>query len=595
MNIYRMVELLFRPFKKENILFFFLMYLLGLTGIIFEVWNGSRFWMTFELFFDLYIYSLLIFLIPFKYRHYVRWISAFCFYIVAIIDMACYVRLGMPITPILVQLALQSNTREATEALESYLDWGMLCSPLSLILVQFFVGIYVASHEKRISGYIFRLAFIKSKKIKLSIMTCTLLLVVLGGLSCLENKEYMYYRIVRQYSELETQKVKDFSQKTNFYLPIYRLAYSMSETHRLQGEIKLFEKNIDKAQVDSVDYLSPHIVVIIGESYNRHHSALYGYDKNTTPLQCKRWAKGEMVLFTDMISSWNTTCESFKNMFSTQYVGQNGTWASAPPFPLLFKKAGYHTSFLSNQYVVENVGFSDFIEDAFFNNPQTSSKMFDSRNKVIHNYDLSLLEDYAKLGIDKYPYTLDIFHFLGLHADFRMRYPSNFAKFSVKDYHRKDLPVDSKQIIADYDNAIVYNDFVIDSILKLYEDKDAIVIFVPDHGERVFDNSTEWGRNLTWNKNDIRQQFEIPFWIWGSSKYRTNHPEIWRKIQNAANKRGMTDTLAQMLLHIAGIHTKWYYPEVDMLNDKYNDGRKRVIRGERDYSYFLPTMKGKYL
>ena len=587
MNITKMIELLFRPFQKENILFFFLMYLLGLTSIIFELWNGSRFWMVFELFFDLYIYCLFICLFPLKYRLYIRCTSAFCFYILAIIDMACYVRLDMPITPILLQLLLQSNAREATEALTSYFDCKMLCSPLSLVFVQFFIGMYLVFHEKKLSGYISRWVFVKSEKSRQTIMVCTLLLVALGGLSCFENKEYMYYRVIRQYSELETQNIKDFSQKTNFYLPIYRLAYSISETHRLQDEIKQFEKSMNKVQIDSVDYQSPHVVVIIGESYNRHHSTLYGYDKNTTPLQCRRLAKGEMVLFTDMISSWNTTCESFKNMFSTQYFGQDGTWASAPPFPLLFKKAGYHTSFLSNQYVVENVGFSDFIEDAFFNNPQTSSKMFDSRNKIIHDYDLPLVDDYKKLGVEKYPYTLDIFHFLGLHADFRMRYPSNFAKFFVKDYHRKDLPVDSKQIIADYDNAIVYNDFVIDSILKLYEDKDAIVVFVPDHGERVFDNSTEWGRNLTWNKNDIRQQFEIPFWIWASSKYRTNHQDIWMEMQKAASKRGMTDTLAQMLLHIAGIHTKWYYPEADILNAKYDTNRKRMIRGEKDYDKII--------
>ena len=91
------------------------MYLLGLTSIIFELWNGSRFWMTFELFFDLYIYSLFVFLFSNKYRYYIRLISVFVFYLLSIIDMACYVRLGMPITPILLQLALQSNTREATE------------------------------------------------------------------------------------------------------------------------------------------------------------------------------------------------------------------------------------------------------------------------------------------------------------------------------------------------------------------------------------------------------------------------------------------------------------------------------------------------
>ena len=583
MNINKVIESLFRPFRRENVLFFSLMYLLGLTSIVFEPWNGSRFWMTFELFFDVYIYSMFIFLFPSRYRHYVRCASAVFFYILAVVDMACYVRLDMPITPILLQLLLQSNTREATEALTSYLDCTMLWSPLSLVIAQSIIGIYLLFREKRLSRYCSRWVFVKSERTRRAIMTGILLIVAFSGVSCIENKEYMYYRVIRQYSELETLNVKEFSKKTNFYIPIYRLAYSMSETQRLRGEIEQFERSLYMAKIDAVDYRSPHIVVIIGESYNRHHSALYGYDKNTTPLQCKRLAKGEMVLFTDMISSWNTTCESFKNMFSTQYVGQGGSWASAPPFPFLFKEAGYHTSFLSNQYVVGNVGFSAFVEDAFFNNPHTSSKMFDCRNKATHTYDVALIEDYAKQKNEKYPYTLDIFHFLGLHADFKMRYPSSYSKFSASDYERRDLTVDSRQIIAEYDNAVLYNDFVVDSILRLYEDKEAIVVYVPDHGERVFDNSKEWGRNLTWNKNDIRQQFDIPFWVWASSEYRRRHQDIWLEIQKAAPKRGMTDAIAQMLLHIAGIHTKWYSPEVDMLNAKYNERRKRIIRGERDY------------
>lgn len=581
--VHKIIGFLFRPFQKENILFFFLMYLLGLTSIIFELWNGSRFWMTFELFFDLYIYSLFVFLFSNKYRYYIRLISVFVFYLLSIIDMACYVRLGMPITPILLQLALQSNTREATEALVNYLDWKMVCSPLSLVFVQFLLGIYLISHKKRMSCYTSRLFFFKSIKIKKSVFVCVLLLAVFSGISSFENKEYMYYRIIRQYSELETQKVKDFSQKTNFYLPIYRLAYSVSETHRLQREIRQFEKSMDKAYVDAVDYTSPHIVVIIGESYNRHHSTLYGYDKNTTPFQHTRWKNGEMVVFKNMISSWNTTCESFKNMFSTQCVGQDGTWASAPPFPLLFRKAGYHTAFMSNQYVIGNEVFNAFTENAFFNNPKTSQKMFDSRNSQNHDYDLSLVDDYKRLDIGIEPYTLDIFHFLGLHVDFSQRYPRNYSIFSSKDYSRTDISEEDKQILADYDNAIVYNDFVIDSIIKLYENKDAVIIFVPDHGERVFDHSKEWGRSLTWDKNDICQQFDIPFWIWSSSIYRTNHQTLWKQIQNGSTRPGMTDALAQLLLHIAGIHTPWYFPKYDILNGMYNVNRKRIIRNERDY------------
>ena len=552
---------------------------------MFEPWNGSRFWMCFELFADLYLLCALLLVFPTKVRNYLQKALAIFFYFLALIDMACYVRLQTPITPMLLQLLLQSNWRESSEALNSYLNIGMLFSPLSLVLVQAVIGIFALWRDKQIVEKIkCRVTINPQVKLILKSMACLFFVFCLA--TSWENKGYLFYRIICQYSELETQKKKDFAQKTNFYIPVYRLFYALAETHRLQKEIGQFELSMNNVKVDSADYLSPHIVLIIGESYNRHHSSLYGYDKPTTPLQKQRWQKGELVVFKDIISSWNTTCESLKNIFSTHCAGQNGNWASAPPFPLLFRKAGYHTTFLSNQYVVDNIGFSDFIEDAFFNNPATSKKMFDTRNRSTHEYDLSLLNDYKHLA-KQYSYTLDIFHFLGLHADFSLRYPHSFSKFSKEDYSRKDISKDDCQILADYDNAVVYNDYVIDSILKLYEKQDAIVIFVPDHGERVFDNSTEWGRNLTWRKNDIKQQFEIPFWIWSSSIYKSRHQLLWKQIQGASNRRGMTDTLAQLLLHLAGIHTPWYYPNMDILNDKYDCKRKRIIRDERDYDEIM--------
>ena len=85
------------------------------------------------------------------------------------------------------------------------------------------------------------------------------------------------------------------------------------------------------------------------------------------------------------------------------------------------------------------------------------------------------------------------------------------------------------------------------------------------------------------DKNDICQQFDIPFWIWSSSIYRTNHQTLWKQIQDGSTRPGMTDALAQLLLHIAGIHTPWYFPKYDILNGMYNVNRKRSIRNERHY------------
>ena len=343
----RIIHILSKPLTGGNQLYFLLMYLLGLTGIVCEPWNGSRFWMSFELFSDLYLFCALLRLMPERYRHCLRLATATFFYLLSAVDMACYVRLGMPITPMLLQLALQSNTREAGEALSSYLDAAMLWSPLGLVIIQMMTGMTLLAREQTIMGKAMRTGIWRNRHMTYAAQTAIIVMFAIGFISSLENKEYMYCRIICQCSELETQQRKDFRQKTNYYLPIYRMAFAVSETHRLRDEIRLFEESLNKARIDSATHLSPHIILIIGESYNRHHSQLYGYDKPTTPRQTARMNAGELIVFGDMTSAWNPTCESLKEMLSTQCAGQPGTWASAPPFPLLFRMAGYHTSFFS--------------------------------------------------------------------------------------------------------------------------------------------------------------------------------------------------------------------------------------------------------
>ena len=572
-----------RPLSGMGGLFFALMYLVGATSVGFEPWNGSRFWMLFELFADLYVVCLLLMLLPSRWRGAGRVVCAAATYLLSAVDMACYVRVGMPITPMLVQLVMQTNGREATEALVAYADGRMLLSPLSLVLVQAVVGLWCLCRPSACGRVLTRLSAPVAPWLRGALRGAVAFLLVVGVVSSAENKAYLYYRIARQYSELDTQRVRDFHQRTNYYLPIYRLAFALAETGRLRGELTRFSHSLSLARVDSVSPRPPHVVVIFGESYNRHHSALYGYARATTPRQCARWARGEMVRFDDVISSWNTTCESFQNMLSSQCVGMAGTWASAPPFPLLFRKAGFRVTFLSNQYVVGQAGFSAFVEDAFFNNPATSHQLFDRRNDRLHAYDGDLLRYLPAPRSESGRPQLTLIHFLGLHAAFDQRYPHAFAHFGAGSYHRPDLTDGDRAVLAAYDNAVYYNDYVVDRILRHYEGTDAVVVFVPDHGERVFDTSNEWGRNLSWSPGDLRQQFEIPFWIWGSPIYRRRHPQQWRQIESAAPRRAMTDALPHLLYHLAGIHTPWYHARYDLLSPHYDACRPRIIRGERDY------------
>ena len=96
-------------------------------------------------------------------------------------------------------------------------------------------------------------------------------------------------------------------------------------------------------------------------------------------------------------------------------------------------------------------------------------------------------------------------------------------------------------------------------------------------------NLDEWIINLPNHKNDIKQQFEIPFWFYFTEAYREKHPEIYKKVLSVKDKRYMTDIISHTLIYLAGISSKYYQSQYDILNPAYNQKRKRIIRNQREY------------
>ena len=564
---------------KDNILFFTFMYILGAICIVFEplAWYGSRLWSLLELCIDIYFLCLFISLFPKRVKGIFRAFLYIILYVVAIIDMTCYVRLGMGILPIYYQTFVQSNLNETTEMLETYLSTSIILSPLLLILVLLLLHIIVSCRKIKIN-YSFIHPYSRPIKLFITILLFCSLVFSYG------NKKYLFYRIICQTSELEFQEKYFMTPKTGYYLPIYRLTYSISEYNSLKYVTKALRKTLNKNAVDSCQYICPDIVLIIGESYNRHHSQLYGYSLPTTPCQTALYQTGRLVPFTDVISSWNMTCESFEDIFSLYAVGSNENWYDYPFLTTMFRQAGYEVFFLSNQFVMNpSESFSAFIEDIFINDKEISELQFSHRNENIHAYDMGLLDDYQKMKKLSSAHNLWIFHTMGLHAKFSERYPSEWKKFTSADYHRPDLNEEMLEELADYDNAILYNDYFLNAVINAFKDKEAVIVFLSDHGERVFDNSIEFGRNLTWNVNDIKQQFEIPFWFYFTEAYREKHSEVVETVISVKNKRYMTDIISHTLIHLAGIQSKYYRPEYDILNPAYDEQRKRMIRNQRDF------------
>ena len=299
---------------------------------------------------------------------------------------------------------------------------------------------------------------------------------------------------------------------------------------------------------------------------------------------------GLLVPFTDVVSCWNLTSFVFKNVFSTHVIGQKGEWCDYPLFPELFRKAGYHVTFLTNQYLPKaKQAVYDFSGGFFLNDPELSELQFDTRNTQLFTYDAQLLEDYDRnWRKEEGKHNLTIFHLIGQHVNYRQRYPREQSHFWASQYEeeRPELSARQRQVLSYYDNATLYNDSVVYQIIKRYSDQDAIVIYMPDHGEECYEENRGFicrnhSAEIDWPL--AHYEFEVPFWIYCSHTYIKNHPEIYQQIVAARNRRYMTDALPHLLLYLAGIHTPWYQERYNILSPKYDEKRPRILKGKTDY------------
>ena len=109
---------------------------------------------------------------------------------------------------------------------------------------------------------------------------------------------------------------------------------------------------------------------------------------------------------------------------------------------------------------------------------------------------------------------------------------------------------------------------------------------MPDHGEECYDEQHRMGRipGNNYQPEILRQEYQIPFWIWVSHSYAQKHPVILKQIIDAKDKPFMTDNLPHMLLFLAGIKCKWYNNKNNPLDTSCNSNRPRLFNGVADFN-----------
>ena len=591
---------------RDNASFFVFMYLIGIFVSYAELPAGNpeekvygNLWL--ELFLDLYAIAVILMLIPRKIR---RWVRA-CLYVIAyttnITDLFCWVKFQSTLNPSMLLLVGETNGREAGEFFSSYFTADLLASSVGVLGLILLVHILTAFCRKTMLPAIFRRRAAAWRQRLASLQPALgfifLVLLVWSVVRSAHNK-----REIAQIFSLDTigsvEHELTHRKCAEFYLPVYRLVFSIFSNELASKQIDRLIVAKDKVTVDSCSFRSPDIVLIIGESYGKHHSEQYGYFMPTTPRQIRREKTGLLVPFSDVVSPWNLTSFVFKNVFSLHVAGEKGEWCDYPLFPELFRRAGYHVTFLTNQFLPKaKEAVYDFSGGFFLNHPELSQAMFDTRNTQLYRFDCGLLDDYDKNQRQhNTEHNLIIFHLIGQHVNYRQRYPSDRHHFRAEDYadRRPDLDLKRRSTLADYDNAVLYNDSIVDQIIRRFESQDAIVIYMPDHGEECYEGNRGFicrNHSAAIDYDLAHYEFEIPFWIYCSHKYTVKHPGIFQEIVSAKDRRFMTDALPHMLLYLAGIKTKDYHAAYNLLSPQYDEKRPRILKNTTDYDRLAKKKK----
>ena len=326
----------------------------------------------------------------------------------------------------------------------------------------------------------------------------------------------------------------------------------------------------------SVDSDSLNVVYVIGESYIKCHSQLYGYYLPTTPNLYQEKKKGNLFVFDNVVSPFNRTTLTMKNTLCCNSLRNHEKWSDSPYFPALFKKAGYQVYFWDVQKDDELQAPFVFSMNTFVYNRLLMKESYTQISKNVFEYDNQAVVDFSKeaKGIGKH--NLVIFHLMGQHVMATKRYPhiSQFNVFSYRNIRSKQpyLNDEKKKMIAEYDNATLYNDYVLKNIIDLFRDKNTVVLYFSDHGEEIYDYRDSYGR-VVFDDNmknlGYKYQYEVPFMIWCSDKYKQKYPAIINNIKKALHRSFRTDEICNVVFHISQLNTPYYRDKYDLLSPSF--------------------------
>jgi heptose-I-phosphate ethanolaminephosphotransferase len=262
------------------------------------------------------------------------------------------------------------------------------------------------------------------------------------------------------------------------------------------------------------------LVLVLGESTNRQRMSLYGYPRATTPKLDK--LRDQLAVFDNVVTPRPYTIEALQQVLTFADEQNPDAYLTTPSIMNMMKQAGYKTYWITNQQTMtkRNTMLTTFSKQAdeqvYLNN---------NLNQDARQYDGDVVAPFTKILADAAPRKLIIIHLLGTHMSYKYRYPAEFDQFVDRQGVPEWVTDDQLPTYNSYDNAVLYNDFVVASLIEQFAatKPNGFLLYLSDHGEAVFDSpeGSVLGRN---EGKPTAPMYTIPFMLWTSEQWRAANP-----------------------------------------------------------------------
>ncbi|GHT27965.1 hypothetical protein FACS189432_05270 [Bacteroidia bacterium] len=321
-------------------------------------------------------------------------------------------------------------------------------------------------------------------------------------------------------------------------------------------------------------------VVLLGESTTTCHMSLYGYFRETTPRMDAR--SSELDIYTDVITPDTHTYGVMQKVLTFANHKHPEYYKKKASLVELFNAAGFETYWIANNPILDKWGASYGVIS----------------QQAQHISDLSLAKKPDEIVLAQLKKNLKdggknnkiiFIHLMGNHHSYNSRYTKAFEHFNHKqtndladlDFRNKKM----KQTIDEYDNSILYGDFVYDAILSELEkvNESAYLLFFSDHGEEVYETRDARGHIMS---NVYPCQCQIPFVLWRSEKYKEENSDI---IIDTTRPYSIEDVIYS-LSTLSKLEYQDNDQSLSIFSADYADPGKRLV-GDEDYEDVLKKVK----